>query len=180
MSFLSQQSYWRSMYLCFLGGQKIMVLLPFLHQPMYTGDVAPFWDRYCNIPPTLCQNVKYLLPNMLDSRSPWDVPIVLIRKKDGSLCFCWSSDIKCVDSSRYLPLDPVEELLISPGQACYFSTLDLASGHWQVPVRGDYELTALITPLGLSFWANQCSQYLPKSYVMVFWRTSSLIWSSSI
>lgn len=59
-----------------------------------TGDSAPIRDRYGRIPPKLYQEVRELLGTMLESGiisescSPWAAPIVLVRKKDGTLRFC--------------------------------------------------------------------------------------------
>lgn len=128
-----------------------------LEHPIHTGDTAPIRERYRNIPPALCQEVKDLLRGMLqggvirESRSPWAAPIVLVRKKDGNLRFCvdYRRLNSCTHRDAY-PLPRVEESLMALGQAQYFSTLDLASGYWQVPVREeDREKTAFITPLGL-------------------------------
>lgn len=47
-------------------------------------------------------------------------------------------DYRKVNACTYLdiyPLPRLEESLVVLGQAQYFSTLDLASGYWQVPVR---------------------------------------------
>ena len=106
-----------------------------LDHSIHTGDTAPVRERYRNIPPALCQEVKDLLRGMLkggvirESCSPWAAPIVLVRKKDGSLRFCvdYRRLNACTHRDAY-PLPRVEESLMALGQAQYFSTLDLASG----------------------------------------------------
>ena len=48
------------------------------------------------------------------------------------------------------PLPRIDDLLDQLGQCQYFSTLDLASGYWQIRVcQEDQEKTAFITPQGL-------------------------------
>ena len=48
------------------------------------------------------------------------------------------------------PLPRIDDTLDAMGEACYFSTLDLASGYWQVEVDPrDREKTAFATPFGL-------------------------------
>ena len=53
-----------------------------------------FKERYQQIPPTLFDEVKAHLKEMIQvgairhSNSPWVSAVVLVRKKDGSLCFC--------------------------------------------------------------------------------------------
>ena len=85
------------------------------------------------------------------SHSPWASPIVLVRKKDGSTRFC--VDFRKVnDCTRKdaQPLPRIDDTLDAEGGARYFSTIDLASGYWQVAVNpGDKEKTAFITPYGL-------------------------------
>lgn len=106
-----------------------------------TGNAAPVRERYRQIPPKLYQEVKSLIQGMLDANiivpscSPWASPIVLVRKKDGTLRFCADyRKISAVTHKDAYPLPRIEESLASLGNAKYFSTLDLASGYWQVGV----------------------------------------------
>lgn len=72
------------------------------------------------------------------SASPWASPVVLVPKKGGSLRFC-------VDYRRFnaitwkdiYPLPRVDDILDALGEARYFSSLDLASGYWQVELDED-------------------------------------------
>ena len=57
-------------------------------------DSEPFKERFRRIPPPLLEEIHTSLRDMLDadaihpSQSPWCNTIVLVRKKDGTLCFC--------------------------------------------------------------------------------------------
>ena len=72
------------------------------------------------------------------SDSPWASPVVLVRKKDGSLRYCIDyrklNDVTIKDS---YPLPRIDESLDSLSHTKYFSTLDLASGYWQIGLDDD-------------------------------------------
>lgn len=125
-----------------------------------TGDAAPIRQRYRQIAPSLYQEVRVMLQDLLEagiihkSTSPWASPIVLVKKKDGSTRFCVDyRKLNSVTRKDAFPLPRVEESLTMLSQAKFFSTLDLASGYWQVPVQPeDRQKTAFTTPMGLYEW----------------------------
>ena len=85
------------------------------------------------------------------SVSAWSVPTVLVTKKDGTTCFC-------VDYRRLnertkkdaFPLPRIDDSLNSLSGQAWFSTLDLASGYWQVRLSEEAKpKTAFATHSGL-------------------------------
>ena len=122
-----------------------------------TGDAAPVRERFRPLPPALYQDMRVLLAGMLqngviaESSSPWAAPIVMVKKKDGSWRFCVNyRKLNAVTHKDAFPLPRIEETLTSMTEAKWFSTLDLASGYWQVEVDPqDREKTAFTTPIGL-------------------------------
>ena len=111
-----------------------------------TGDSTPKKQAACRIPYAARQEIASQLEKMQlegviqPSESPWASPVVLVRKRNGSLRFC-------VD---YRGLNAVDDLLDKLGKAKCFSTLDLTAGYWQIRVQPDsQEKTAFITHQGL-------------------------------
>ena len=69
------------------------------------------------------------------SNSPWCNAVVLVRKKDGSLHFC--IDFRKLNSLTVKdshPLPRICETLESLDGAAHYSTFDMNSGFWQVPM----------------------------------------------
>ena len=104
-------------------------------------DAAPFKERFRRIPPPQVDEVREHLKLMLDagaiqpSNSPWCNAVVLVRKKDGSLRFCIDfRRLNSLTKKDSHPLPRICETLDSLVSAAYFSTFDLTSGFWQVPM----------------------------------------------
>ena len=85
------------------------------------------------------------------SKSPWSSPVVLVRKRDGTLRFCVDyRALNSVTKPDLFPLPRIDDLLDQLGRSRYFTTLDLAAGYWQIKVHSDsQEKTAFITHQGL-------------------------------
>ena len=85
------------------------------------------------------------------SSSPLASPIVLVCKKDGTTRFCVDyRRLKAANVKDSYPLPHIGDSLDTLSGSCWFSTLDLASGYWQVEVREeDRPKTAFTTGSGL-------------------------------
>ena len=85
------------------------------------------------------------------SESPWASPVVLVRKKDGSLRYCIDyRKLNSVTVKDSYPLPRIDESLDALGGSRYFSTLDLASGYWQIELDEDAkQKSAFCTTSGL-------------------------------
>jgi len=86
-----------------------------------------------------------------ESESPWSSPVVIIDKKDGSKRFCidyrWVNIITETDA---YPLPRIDDLLEQFRGAEWFSSIDLASGYWQIEMdEKDRKKTAFTCHLGL-------------------------------
>ena len=85
------------------------------------------------------------------SDSPWSSPVVLVTKKDGGTQFCVDyrqlNDATTKDS---YPLPRIDDTLDMLAGKQWFSTLDLASGYWQVSLSQEARVnTAFATHSGL-------------------------------
>ena len=84
------------------------------------------------------------------SNSPWSSPVVLVKKQDDSWRFCVDfRKLNSVTHKDAYPLPRIDETLETLSGSVYFTTLDLASGYWQVQLQEtDKEKTAFSTPNG--------------------------------
>lgn len=123
-------------------------------------DEAPVRQRYRRIPPSEYEVVKAHIHQLLkaqvirESCSPFASPIVLVKKKDGSLRLCVDyRQLNAKTRKDAFLLPRIEESLDALAGARWFSTMDLASGYNQVPVtERDKVKTAFCTPFGLFEW----------------------------
>lgn len=122
-----------------------------------TGDsppvVAPLHRHAPRIETLIEEEVSQMLAqNVIEpSQSEWRAPVVLVRKKDGTMRFCVDyRRLNAVTKRNQYPMPDAGALLAQLGEAQVFSTLDLASGYWQVELEpGDRDKTAFATRSGL-------------------------------
>ena len=82
--------------------------------------------------------------------TPWVSPMVPVLKKDGKVRICvdYTELNKSVDRERF-QLPVADDVFAKMSGAQYFTTLDAASGFWQIPLSpASCELTTFITPFG--------------------------------
>ena len=71
-----------------------------------------------------------------ESNSPWSSPVVMVKKKDSSWRFCINfRKLNERTVKDAYPLPRIDETLEALAGSRFFSTLDLASGYWQVEVE---------------------------------------------
>ncbi|KRZ52308.1 Retrovirus-related Pol polyprotein from transposon 17.6 [Trichinella nativa] len=122
-----------------------------------TGDASPIKQPPRRIPYHQKETVRRMLSEMTNHKviepscGPWSSPIVLVKKKDGSYRFCVDyRKLNLCTKKDAQPLPKIEETLETLSGATWFSTLDMASGYWQVEVADeDKEKSAFATPFGL-------------------------------
>ena len=121
------------------------------------SNPIPFKEQYHRIPPHQFEEVRKHLKEIEEigairrSSSQWASPVVLVRKKDGSLRFCIDLrklNARTIKDAYSLPR--IEESLDCLNGACIFLSLDLKSGYWQVELDDDsIPMTAFtVGPLG--------------------------------
>ena len=78
-------------------------------------------------------------------------PIVIVKKKDGTIRLCVDYQQLNVGSRvDAYPMPRIDDLINQIGPGKCISTLDLTKGHWQVPVaERDQPKMAFATPYGL-------------------------------
>lgn len=127
-----------------------------------TGNPAMQYPR--RQPMHLEQKVDNLIQNLEEAgvikrcQSPWNAPLVIVGKKDGSIRMC--ADYRGLNSlteKESFPMPNINHLLDCLAGAKFFSSLDLGQAYYQVALSAEsQEKTAFSTKSG-----QYCFQRLP-------------------
>ena len=103
------------------------------HKPM---KLKPYRTPFAKRPIVDKATDDMLAANVIQpSRSPWSFLIVTVDRKEGSKRFC--TDFKkpnLISKKSCCPLPVIDDILAVLGKAEFFTTLDLKSGYWQIPI----------------------------------------------
>ena len=122
-----------------------------------TGDHAPVRHKLRRTPFSFQSEEENHLAKLLDlgvirpSNSAWASAPVLIRKKDGSVRWCIDyRDLNAKTVKDSFPLPNIQDCLDTLSGSVFFSTLDMASGYYQIELEESAKpKTAIITRYGL-------------------------------
>lgn len=123
-----------------------------------TGEAIPTKENPRRCVPAkeeiIAKHIETMLQNEIIEKatSPWAAPVVLAKKKDGSWRFCVDyRRLNSVTKKDSYPLPRIDDVVdaLGSGTARVFSTLDVASGYWHIPIADeDKEKTAFTTNSG--------------------------------
>lgn len=122
-----------------------------------TGDHTPVKQQFRRIPFVHCDIVEKMVQDMTEqgvirpSISPWASPVVLVPKKDGTKRFCVDyRRLNGITKKDVYPLPRIDDILDTLGGCRFFTSLDLASGYWQVGLDEESSpKSAFVTHCGL-------------------------------
>ncbi|KAK3088363.1 hypothetical protein FSP39_018216 [Pinctada imbricata] len=127
-----------------------------------TGESLPIRQRFYRQSPEVKAEMEKQIDEMLaadiieESTSMWQSPVVMVKKKNGQLRFAVDyRKLNSVTKQQSFPLPRLEDVFDTVGvsKAKIFSTLDLASGFWQIPMDQETaHKSAFVTPTGVFQW----------------------------
>ena len=130
--------------------KSIIKPTPLVEHTIELENEHPIKTKQCRVPHKLRGELDQQVDHMLKkevirpSKSPWNSPVILVKKKNGKYRFC--VDFRKLNEQTIKDAYPVpfmDETIDAVNGARYFITLDLAYGYWQVGLReGDKEKTA--------------------------------------
>ncbi len=134
---------------------------PYSHTPKFSHKIRvdseePVFIRSYPVPIKYQESVREQILKMLEfgviepTHSSYNSPLVPVIKKSGEvrLCLDFRALNKKIHVDRY-PLPNIDEILAQLGKSKFFTSLDLRSGYWQIPLEPESrEKTAFIAAGG--------------------------------
>lgn len=107
-----------------------------------TGNHSPIKSKQYRVPYNLRGEMDRQVEDMgrknviRKSKSPWNSPVILIKKKNGSYRFVVDfRKINDITTKDAYPLPLIDQSVESLGFSNYFVTLDFANGYWGIPLK---------------------------------------------
>ncbi|RXN24698.1 Retrovirus-related Pol poly from transposon [Labeo rohita] len=123
-----------------------------------TGHAAPIRLRPHRLPLAKRQAAEEMIRDMAangiiePSDSPWAAPMVMVRKKTGGWRPCVDfRRLNAVTRKDSYPLPRIDDALDYVAGSCWFSSLDLRSGYWQVELASEARPKTAFT-IGQGLW----------------------------
>ena len=137
-----------------------------IEHEIHIENDEPFKERFQHIPLSLLEEVRTSLQHMLEagvihlSQSPWCNSVILVWKKDGTLCFC--VDFRHLNAHMKkdsYPLPQIQEALESMVGLAHFLSMDFKSGFWQIKMALESQQYMAFTMGNLGFYEFTCMPF---------------------
>lgn len=132
------------------------------HRDIDTGDTRPVRIPPYRVAPQVKAEIEKQVEELQKhdiirpSTSPWNSPVVLVKKKDSTFRFCVDyRKLNAITKVMYHPLAHLNDVFDAIGeeQGRYFSSLDCANGFWQIPLKMETKhKSAFVTHSGVYEW----------------------------
>ena len=155
-----------------------------------TGNAKPVRQMPRRVPYHVKKELDEQIDNMLEqgviipSTSAWASPVCMVRKADGSMRFCIDyRNLNAVSKFDAFPLPNIGDCISSLGGSGYFSSLDMASGYWQISMESESAEKAAITthrglfqptvlPFGVQGGVAHFSRVMTSLFASLQWKES--------
>ena len=140
----------------FANHPKRVGITDLVQHQINTGNNPPIHIPPYRLGPHIDGKIQEMVRDMIedsviiDSASPWSSPVLLVKKKDGSMRFCVDfRRLNAITKKDVYPMRRIDSTLDALGKAYFLSSLDMQSGYWQLALDPrDAEKTAFSTSRG--------------------------------
>jgi len=126
----------------FTGDKHSVGTVPGIEHRIHTDTNVPVCVRQWRLPQSTKEIIKQECKTMIQqgviepSVSPWLSPVVLVKKKDGSVRFCVDyRGLNRVTTPDSYPLPRIDELMDSLSGKTWFTVLDSRAAYWAISVH---------------------------------------------